>query len=169
VIPKGIQVEKQGDRLIVKGSKGVLEERIHPDMKVVVEGETVRVERPTDNRSHRSLHGLTRNLIQNMVIGLTTGYEKKLEIVGVGFKAELKGKTVAFQLGYSHPVYFRPPEGITIVLPTPSIVVIKGFDKALVGLIAAKIRSFKKPEPYKGKGIRYEKEHIRKKAGKATV
>jgi len=168
-IPAGITVEQKGDVVVVQGEKGVLEERIHPDMKVIIEGDVVRVERPSDDRFHRSLHGLTRSLIQNMVMGLKEGNMKKLEIIGVGYRAEIKGKAVVFQLGYSHPIYMVPPEGIEIEVPTPTSVVVKGIDKHLVGQIAAKIRSFRPPEPYKGKGVRYEGEHVRRKAGKANV
>lgn len=168
-IQPGITVEQKGDVVIVKGEKGVLEERIHPDMKVIIEGNVVRVERPSDDRFHRSLHGLTRSLIQNMVSGLHEGCMKKLEIIGVGYRAEVKGKAVVFQLGFSHPIYLVPPEGIEIEVPTPTTLVVKGIDKHLVGQIAAKIRSFRPPEPYKGKGVRYEGEHVRRKAGKANV
>ena len=168
-IPEGIQVERQDDAIVVKGQKGTLQEKIHPDMRVIIEKGTVRVERPSDGRFHRSLHGLTRSLIQNMVSGLTEGFEKKLEIVGVGYRAEMKGKTLVCLLGYSHPIYFQPPEGIEIETPAPNTVVVKGIDKHLVGQVAAKIRSFRPPEPYKGKGIRYQDEYVRRKAGKATV
>jgi len=168
-VPEGIQIERKPDRLIVKGEKGVLEEKIHPDMNIKIDKETILVERPSDNRFHRSLHGLTRSLIQNMITGLTDGFEKKLEIIGVGYRAELKGKYVTFQLGYSHPIYLLPPEEITIEVPAPTQVIVKGINKQLVGQIAAKIRSFRPPEPYKGKGIRYENEYVRRKAGKAMV
>jgi large subunit ribosomal protein L6 len=168
-IPEGIEVEKQGDLVIVKGQKGVLQERVHPDMQVHIEEGTVRVDRPSDNRLHRSLHGLTRSLIQNMVTGLKVGFEKRLEIVGVGYRAEVKGKTLVCLLGFSHPIYFSSPEGIEIDVPAPTNIVVKGFDKQLVGQVAAKIRSFRPPEPYKGKGVRYEGEYVRRKAGKATV
>jgi len=168
-IPEGIQVEKKDGSVVVKGEKGVLEEKIHPDMRVVVEESRVRVERPGDSRFHRSLHGLTRTLIQNMIIGLTTGYEKRLEIVGVGYRVEQKERALIFQLGFSHPIYFVPPEGIVVEVPSPNSVVVKGIDKQLVGQVADKIRSFRTPEPYKGKGIRYEGEYVRKKAGKTAV
>ena len=138
-------------------------------MKVIVEDNVIRVERPSENKFHKSLHGLTRSLIQNMVTGLTEGFSIKLEIVGVGYRAEIKGKNLVLLLGYSHPIYFAPPEGISIEVPVPNTVVIKGIDKHLVGQVAAKIRSFRPPEPYKGKGVRYEGEHVRRKAGKATA
>lgn len=168
-IPAGITVEKKGDSVIVKGDKGELSEKIHPEMNVIIEDGVVRVERPSENRFHRSLHGLTRSLIANMIDGLTEGFEKKLEIIGVGYRAEVKGKAVMFSLGYSHPIYFVPPEGITIEVPKPTEVSIKGIDKHLVGQIAAKLRSFRPPEPYKGKGVRYVDEYVRRKAGKAAV
>ena len=168
-IPTGIQIEQKDDIISVKGSKGELQERIHPDMKVVIEGNTVRVERPSDDRFHRSLHGLTRSLIQNMVTGLNEGFEKRLEIVGVGYRAELKGNTLVCLLGFSHPIYFRPPGGITFEVPSNTSIVVKGINKQLVGEVAAKVRSFRTPEPYKGKGVRYEGEYVRRKAGKATV
>jgi len=168
-IPEGIQIEKEDNLITVKGEKGILKQRIHPDMKVIIEEKSVRVERPSDNQFHKSLHGLTRSLIYNMVYGLTVGYEKRLEIVGVGYRADLKGRVLMLQLGYSHPIYFVPPEGITVDAPTPNSVVVKGIDKQLVGQVAAKIRSFRPPEPYKGKGIRYEGEYVRRKAGKAAV
>ena len=168
-IPEGIQVEKQGNSVVVKGKDGVLEEKIHPEMNVVIEKNSVRVERPSDNRFHRSLHGLTRSLINNMILGLMEGFEKRLEISGVGYRAELKGKILTLQLGYSHAIYFIPPEDIVIQVPAPNQIVVKGSNKHLVGQVAAKIRSFRPPEPYKGKGIRYEGEYVKRKAGKATV
>lgn len=168
-IPEGIQVEQKGSDLWVRGPKGELKHTIHPDMKVIVEAGAVRVERPTDNRYHKALHGLTRSLIQNMVNGLKNGYEKKLEIIGVGFRAEMKSKTLVLQIGYSHPIYFIPPDGITIETPSPNNITVKGFDKQLVGQVATKIRSFRPPESYKGKGIRFEGEYVRKKAGKTTA
>ena len=168
-IPDGIQVAKQGNVVVVKGANGELQERVPPQMKVVIEEGWVRVERPSDSRYHKALHGLTRTLIQNMVLGLTEGYEKRLEIIGVGYRAEVKGKVLVLQLGFSHPIYFVPPEKMTVETPAPTSIVIKGIDKQLVGQVAAKIRSFRPPEPYKGKGIRYEGEYVRKKAGKAAV
>jgi large subunit ribosomal protein L6 len=168
-VPDGITIERNKNKVIVKGTKGILEEKIHPDMDIIIEGKVIRVERPDNNPNHRSIHGLTRTLIQNMITGLTEGYEKKLEIVGIGFRAELKGRVLVLQLGYSHPIYFVPPETIVIEVPVQNTIIIKGVDKQLVGQITAKIRSFRPPEPYKGKGIRYEGEHVRKKAGKAMV
>ncbi len=169
-VPDGLKVEIKNEMVMVEGSKGKLSESIHPDMKVVIKDGEIKVERPSENRQHKSLHGLTRTLIQNMITGLTEGYEKKLEIVGVGYRAEMKGKALLLLLGYSHPIYFVPPEGdITIEVPSPTNLIIKGVNKQLVGEVAAKIRSFRPPEPYKGKGIRYEGEHVRRKVGKANV
>ena len=168
-IPDGVEIEKKENRVIVKSDKGILEEVIHPDMDVIIEDGTIRVERPSDNRFHRSLHGLSRTLIDNMIIGLTQGFEKRLEIVGVGYRAEINGKTLVCQLGYSHPIYFKPPEEISIETPLPTAIIVKGVSKQLVGMVAAKIRSFRPPEPYKGKGIRYEGEYVRRKAGKAAL
>lgn len=168
-IPAGITVEQKGDVIVVNGAKGQLKEAVHPDMKVVVEEGLVKIQRPSDDRIHRSLHGLTRSLIANMVIGLKDGFEKKLEIIGVGYRAELKGKALVLLVGYSHPIYFIPPEEITIEVPAPNTIIIKGIEKQLVGQVAAKIRSYRPPEPYKGKGIRYADEHVRRKAGKANV
>jgi large subunit ribosomal protein L6 len=168
-IPEGIQVEKQGTTIVVKGKEGILKEKIHPEMNVVIEENSVRVERPSDNRFHRSLHGLTRSLINNMILGLTEGFEKRLEIIGVGYRAELKGKILTLQLGYSHTIYFIPPKEIVIQVPAPNQIVVKGSNKQVVGQVAAKIRSLRPPEPYKGKGVRYEGEYVKRKAGKATV
>ncbi|MBN1782521.1 50S ribosomal protein L6 [bacterium] len=168
-VPEGLQIEKKGDDLIVKGQKGELRQSIHPDMIISIENGIIEVKRPNDSKTARSLQGLTRSLIQNMVTGLTAGFEKKLEIVGVGYRAEKKGHNLVLQLGYSHPIYFAPPDHIEIEVPAATSVIIKGSDKQLVGQVAAKIRSFRPPEPYKGKGVRYEAEHVRRKAGKATA
>lgn len=168
-IPEGIHVELKGADVLVKGPKGELKHTLHPDIKVVVESGMVMVERPTNNRYHKALHGLTRSLIQNMVVGLKNGYVRKLEIVGVGFRAEVKSKTLILQIGFSHPIHFMPPDGITIEAPIPTNITIKGADKQLVGQVATKIRGFRPPESYKGKGIRFEGEYVRKKAGKTTA
>jgi large subunit ribosomal protein L6 len=168
-IPQGISVERQGNVLVVSGQKGQLKHTIHPDMNLKIESGAVIIERTSDSGRQRSLHGLTRSLVQNMIIGLTEGYTRRLEIVGVGYRAEKKGNALVLQLGFSHPIYFVPPEGIVINVPAATQVEVKGIDKHLVGQVAAKIRSFRPPEPYKGKGVRYEGEHVRKKAGKATA
>ena len=167
-IPKGVTINLDGHLVKVKGPKGELFRTIHPSIKTeIVEGELI-VTRPNDLKESRALHGLTRALIQNMVVGVTESYKKTLEIVGVGYKAELKGKNLLLNIGYSHPIYFVPPEEIKLEVPTPTQIIISGNDKELVGLVAAKIRSFRKPEPYKGKGIKYSDEHIIRKAGKTA-
>jgi large subunit ribosomal protein L6 len=167
-IPGGVEVAVDGSRVSVKGPKGALERTFHPDMRILIEDGSVRVQRPSDERSHRSLHGLTRSLIANMVEGVTNGYEKRLEIVGVGYRATLKGADLELAVGFSHPVVFRPAPGIEFEVPAQNRVVIRGIDKQQVGEVAAEIRKIRKPEPYKGKGIRYEGEYVRKKAGKAA-
>ena len=167
-IPKGVTVSLDGHLIKVKGPKGELHRKIHPLIKTeVAEGE-VKFSRPDDLKESRALHGLTRALVQNMVIGVTESYKKSLEIVGVGYKAELKGKNLLLTIGYSHPIYFAPPEEIKLEVPAPTQIIISGNDKELVGLVAAKIRSFRKPEPYKGKGIKYSDERIIRKAGKTA-
>lgn len=168
-IAKGVTVAQAGLTITVKGPKGELQASVHRDIGVEVTGTSIQVTRPGDDKSHRALHGLWRALIQNMVRGVTDGYTRKLELVGVGYRAEMKGKILQLLLGYSHPILFRSPEGITVETPTQTSIVVRGIDKALVGQVAAKIRSFRPPEPYKGKGIKYEGEHIRRKAGKAAA
>jgi large subunit ribosomal protein L6 len=150
----------------VNGPKGELQERIPRDITVTQEGEELIVTRPTDRGEHRALHGLTRSLVANMVIGVTEGYEKVLEIQGVGYRAALKGRDLELALGYSHPVPIKAPDGIEFEVPQPTRVVVRGIDKQLVGEIAANIRKKRKPEPYKGKGIRYEGEYVARKVGK---
>ncbi|MEQ1856138.1 MAG: 50S ribosomal protein L6 [Longimicrobiales bacterium] len=167
-ILKGVKVEQTNGTLKVKGPKGELTLDVHPDLKVVVEEAEVRVERFSDEGKYRALHGLTRALIANMVKGVTDGFSKTLEIVGVGYKADTKGKGIQLALGYSHPVLYEPAEGVKLVCPNPTTVVISGPDKQKVGQAAAEIRGFRPPEPYKGKGIRYQGEHIRRKAGKTA-
>jgi large subunit ribosomal protein L6 len=167
-IPSGVEVQVDGTRVAVKGPRGSLEQAFSPEMRIVFEDGTLRIERPSDERTHRSLHGLTRTLIANMVEGVTNGFEKRLEIVGVGYRAALKGSDLEIAAGYSHPVPFRAPDGIEFEVPAPTRIVVRGIDKQLVGEIAAQIRKIRKPEPYKGKGIRYEGEYVRKKAGKAA-
>ena len=166
VVPAGVEVTVNGNVVTVKGPKGQLEQEISKNLTVEVkEGEVV-VTRPTDNREDRSQHGLARTLINNMIIGVTQGFEKKMQLIGVGYKAEKKGNTLVMQLGYSHPVEMVDPEGITTEVPNATEVIVRGADKALVGNYAANIRAWRKPEPYKGKGIKYVDEVIRRKEGK---
>ena len=168
-IPSGVDVTVGDDSVVtVKGPRGTLTQRVHPEMRIVREEGVVRVERPSDEAVHRSLHGLTRSLVANMVVGVTNGYEKRLAIVGVGYRVAMKGKDLEVQVGYSHPVAVPAPEGIEFEAPTPTSIVVRGNDKQQVGEVAANIRKIRKPEPYKGKGIRYENEYVRKKAGKAA-
>lgn len=166
-IPSGVTITVDGNTVKVKGPKGELSETFRPEMKVRVEGNQAIVERPTDNKAHKALHGLTRALIANMVVGVTSGYKKTLEIIGVGYKAEKKGNNLVLTVGYSHPVEYPQPAGITLTAPTPTSVVIEGNDKQKVGQVAAELRDVRPPEPYKGKGIRYQGEQVRRKAGKA--
>jgi large subunit ribosomal protein L6 len=168
-VPSGVDVAIGEDALVtVKGPRGELSQRLHPEMRIVQEDGTIRVERPSDEGFHRSLHGLTRTLIANMVEGVTKGYEKRLAIVGVGYRAQMRGKDLEIAVGYSHPVIVPVPDGIEFEVPTPTSIVIRGNSKEQVGEIAATIRKVRKPEPYKGKGIRYENEVVKKKAGKAA-
>ena len=168
-IVKGVTITKKDDAIVVKGPKGELSAHVHPDITIDVNPSEVLVSRHADDGAHRALHGLWRALIQNMVNGVTQGYSQKLEIVGVGYRAEMRGKKLQLMLGYSHPILFGPPDGVTIEAPTQTSIMISGIDKQLVGLVAAKIRSFRPPEPYKGKGVKYEREYIRRKAGKAAA
>jgi large subunit ribosomal protein L6 len=165
-LPEAVTVELAPGRVAVKGPKGELDQRLSPEMKVEQDEGTITVERPTDRGDHRALHGLTRSLIANMVEGVTNGFEKKLEIQGVGYRAQLKGKNLEMALGYSHPVSVEPPEGIEFEVPQPTEVVVRGIDKQLVGETAARIRKSRPPEPYKGKGVRYAGEHVTRKVGK---
>ena len=167
-VPGGVEVSVEGTRVSVKGPRGTLEQTFHPEVRIVLEDGVVRVERPSDDGFHRALHGLTRTLIANMVEWVTKGYEKRLEIVGVGYRAALKGEDLELAVGFSHTVPVPHPQGIEFEVPAPTRIVIRGNDKQLVGEVAANIRKIRKPEPYKGKGIRYEGEHVRKKAGKAA-
>ena len=167
VVPAGVEVTVDGNVITVKGPKGQLSQEISKNMTVEVKDGTVTVSRPDDDRHNRGQHGLARTLINNMVIGVTAGFEKKLQLVGVGYKAEKKGDTLVMSLGYSHPVEMKDPEGITTECPSQTEVTVKGIDKALVGNYAANIRAWRKPEPYKGKGIKYIDEVIRRKEGKA--
>lgn len=170
-VPDGVNVAIDQNVVVVSKGDQRLQTEVHPDIKVTFDTEKkqIFVTRPNDNRMYRSLHGLYRSLINNMVEGLTKGFTKKLEIIGVGYRAELKGKNLQLSLGYSHPILFKPPEGVNIALETPTKITISGIDKQLVGQVAAKIRSFRPPEPYKGKGIRYEGEYVRRKAGKSAA
>jgi large subunit ribosomal protein L6 len=167
-VPTGVDVTIDGTHVAVKGPRGSLERDLHPEMRVLLEDGSVRVERPSDERLHRALHGLTRTLVANMVEGVTNGYEKRLEIVGVGYRAALKDADLELALGFSHPVEVAAPPGIEFEVPAPNRIVVRGIDKQLVGQVAANIRKIRKPEPYKGKGVRYEGEYVRKKAGKAA-
>ena len=167
-IPSVVTVKvEDGNKVTVKGPKGELVRNIHPDMKINVEENTLTVERPSDNKDHRSLHGLSRTLINNMVVGVSEGYAKTLEINGVGYRAAVKGKNLELALGFSHPVVVEPPEGIKFECPAATKIVVSGIDKEVVGAISAKIRDYRRPEPYKGKGIKYEGEFVRRKVGKA--
>ena len=168
-LPAGVTLSVKNGVVTVKGKNGELKEHIHPTVGVVIKGSEVTVTRQTEARSNRAIHGTTRANIANMVKGVTEGFSKKLELVGVGYKAEMKGKNLALALGFSHPIIFRAPETVKIETPTQTSITIGGFDKQLVGLVAAKIRSFKLPEPYKGKGVKYEGEVLRRKAGKTAA
>ena len=168
-ILKGVKIEKANGMVKVVGPKGELSTEVHPDITVEIKDNQVLVSRKSDEKFHKALHGLWRALINNMQKGVTEGFQRRLEIVGVGYKAELKGKRLQLALGYSHPIVFAPPVGIKIEVPAPTNIVIVGIDKQLVGQVAAKIRSFRPPEPYKGKGIKYEGEYILRKAGKAAA
>jgi large subunit ribosomal protein L6 len=167
-VPNGVTVSVDGATVKVKGPKGELERTFEPSMKVRVEDNEVLVERPNDDKRERALHGLTRALLANMVTGVTEGFKKTLEIVGVGYRAEKKGKNLVVSVGYSHPVNYPEPEGITLTTPAPTTIVIEGIDKQKVGQVAAELREFRRPEPYKGKGIRYQGEQVRRKAGKTA-
>lgn len=168
-VPKGVKVEISQSQVVVTGPLGKLTRRFHPAMQVQLEEDKVWVKRGSDSKFDKSLHGLTRALIANMVKGVTEGFKKALSIIGVGYKAELAGNKLTLSLGYSHPILFRPTEEIKLIVDNPTRIVVSGADKELVGLVAAKIRSFRPPEPYKGKGIRYENEKVRKKAGKTAA
>lgn len=168
-IPQGVKVQKSGQDITVAGPKGELQATMHPDIAADVKDGVITVTRPTDGKQHRALHGLWRATIQNMINGVVAGYAKKLELVGVGYRAEMKGKRLQLLLGFSHPILFVPPEGVKVEAPTQTNITISGIDKQLVGQVAAKIRSFRPPEPYKGKGVKYEGEYIRRKAGKAAA
>ena len=166
-IPGGVTITVGDDNTVqVKGPKGQLSEKIAPMMQVVVEGDVLTVKRPSDLKEHKALHGLSRSLIHNMVVGVTTGYQKNLDIVGVGYRAQMQGAKLVLNVGYSHPVEFEAPAGISFEVPTPNRIVVHGIDKQQVGQIAADIRKVRPPEPYKGKGIKYDTEFVRRKEGK---
>jgi large subunit ribosomal protein L6 len=166
-IPSGVDVSIDGRRVTVKGPKGQLSRELHPDIAVSQEDGSIVVTRPTEQKVHKQLHGLTRTLVNNMVVGVTDGYRKGLEITGVGYRATKVGEKLQLNLGYSHPVEIDPPTGISFELENPTRLAVIGIDKELVGQVAALVRSSRKPEPYKGKGVRYAGEQVRRKAGKA--
>ena len=168
MIPKGVTIDRKDNSLKVKGPKGELYNTFDSRIGIEIKDSELTVSRPDDTKEIKALHGLSRALIQNMVKGVTEAYQKTLDIVGVGYRAELKGKNLLLNIGFSHPIYFIPPEGITLQTPTQTQIVISGIDKQLVGMVASKIRSIRKPEPYKGKGIKYSDEQIVRKAGKTA-
>ncbi|AMV28949.1 50S ribosomal protein L6 [Gemmata sp. SH-PL17] len=166
-IPAGVKVAVTGGNVKVEGPKGKLEITAHPNMKVESDGKVIKVTRPDDVRQNRALHGLTRALINNMVVGVTKGYEKKLKVEGVGFQVAAKGKGIELTVGYANRIVHNPPEGITVAVPDPTTIIVSGADKQRVGQFAAEIRASRKPEPYKGKGVRYDNEVVRRKEGKS--
>ncbi len=166
VIPAGVTITLNNNTITVKGPKGELSRELHNDMIVKVEENTLTVERPSDNKLHRSLHGTTRSIISNMVEGVTNGYEKKLELIGVGYRASKQGTKLVLNVGYSHPVEIEPEAGLEVEVPANTKITVRGIDKERVGALASNIRSVRLPEPYKGKGIRYEGEFVRRKEGK---
>jgi large subunit ribosomal protein L6 len=166
-VPPSVDVSIVGRDITVKGPKGTLSRALHPDMRVSMEGSTIVVERPTEAKHHKQLHGLTRTLVANMVTGVTDGYRKPLEITGVGYRAAKVGDNLQLNLGYSHPIEIAPPAGVSFEVESPVRLTVVGIDKELVGQVAAQVRATRKPEPYKGKGVHYLGEQIRRKAGKA--
>jgi large subunit ribosomal protein L6 len=166
-VPSGVDVRIDGQEVAVKGPKGELKHTVARPIEVARDGDEIKVTRPNDDGPIRALHGLTRSLINNMVVGVTQGYSKTLEIVGVGYRVQAKGSNLEFALGYSHPITVEPPEGITFRVERPTQLVVEGIDKQKVGEVAANIRKLRKPDPYKGKGVRYQGEQIRRKVGKA--
>lgn len=166
-IPDGVTISVDKDNVVtVKGPKGELKQDINKDMKLTQKDGILTVERPSENKNHKALHGLSRSLVFNMVEGVTNGYQKGLDIIGVGYRAQLQGKKIVMNLGFSHPVEIEPPSGIEFEVPNPNKIIVKGIDKQLVGAVASDIRKWRLPEPYKGKGIRYEGEYVRQKEGK---
>ena len=166
-VPAGVEVSLDGNQITVKGPKGTLTKELHKNMEVSIDGTEITVKRPNDEAFNRSLHGLTRTLIHNMIEGVVNQYSKTLEVNGVGYRAQLKGKKLVMNLGYSHPVEMDAPEGITFEVPNPNTIIVKGIDKEVVGQTAAVVRTKRPPEVYRGKGIKYAEEHIRRKEGKA--
>ena len=165
-VPEGVEVKIDGQNVTVKGPKGTLSKEFHKNMKITLDGNVLKVERPNDEPSNRSLHGLTRTLINNMIVGTTKGFERKLEVNGVGYRAQKQGTKLVMNLGYSHSVEMEAPEGITFDVPNPNEIIVKGIDKEIVGQTAAVIRTKRPPEVYRGKGIKYAEEVIRRKEGK---
>ena len=169
LVPNGVEIGISGKSIEVKGPKGSLDFEVPGSISVRQDGDQIYVERPDDERTNRALHGLTRSLINNMVIGVSEGFSKELEIIGVGYRAQVKGQSsLELQLGFSHPISVDAPEGISFDVPEPTRIIVSGIDKQIVGQVAADIRSYRKPEPYKGKGVRYLGEHVVRKAGKAA-
>lgn len=168
-VPANVTVTISGATVRVKGPKGELHQTFHPDTLIEMKDKEIHISRKSNVGFHRALHGTARAVVANMITGVTEGFERKLEIIGVGYKAEAKGKVVQFNLGFSHPLLFQPPAGVEVVVNSPTTVSVKGIDKQLIGQVAQKIRSFKLPEPYKGKGVKYADEKIRRKAGKAAA
>lgn len=168
-VPAGVDVQIEGNRVRIKGPKGQLEKELHEDMIINYGEGQLTVERPSDSKKHRSMHGLTRTLLNNMVVGVTTGFQKNLELAGVGYRASKQGNKLVLAIGYSHPVEIEPEPGLEIEVPAPNRISVKGIDKEKVGALAAAVRATRKVEPYKGKGIKYEGEVIRRKAGKAGI
>lgn len=168
-VPAGVTVSIDGHSVVVKGPKGELRSSFSDEMSIALEDGQITVDRPSDHRRHRSLHGLTRALIANMVTGVSQGFRRVLEIVGVGYKAEMMGRRLNLTVGFSHPILITPPDGISFQVESPTRFAVEGISKQLVGEVAATIRNYRPPEPYKGKGIRYENEHVRRKAGKTAA
>ncbi len=168
-LPQGVKISRQGDKIVVEGPKGKNIERVHPNMKLEITEDRIVVRRPDDSKENRSLHGLTRSLINNAVLGVTEGFSRKLEIEGVGYRALKSGEKLILELGFSHKIEVEPPEGVKFEVPAPNQILVSGIDKQVVGEVTANIRGYRPPEPYKGKGIRYAGEHIIRKAGKASA
>jgi large subunit ribosomal protein L6 len=169
-VPAGVEIKSEGTQFSAKGPKGQMKMNVHPNMKLEMADGEIKVLRPSDSKTDRALHGLTRSLVNNMIVGVTDGFSRQLNIVGVGYKADLKGKHLVLNLGFSHPIEYLPPAGIEFVVDgKKNTIVVKGIDKQKVGQVAAEVRSFRPPEPYKGKGVMYSTERIRRKAGKAAA